>query len=130
MANIPDDLHYSKDHEWIRVEGDIGTVGITDHAQNQLGDIVYVELPRVGDSLEAGGVFGQVESVKAANDLYSPVSGEVTELNETLNDDPEQVNKDPYGAAWMLRLRLKTAGEVDKLMNAAEYEDYTKKITE
>ena len=130
MANIPDDLHYSKDHEWIRVEGDTGTVGITDHAQNQLGDIVYVELPRVGDTLEAGGVFGQVESVKAASDLYCPVSGEVTEINETLNDDPEKVNKDPYGDAWMLRLRLRDAGEVDKLMNAAEYEDYTKTLTE
>ena len=130
MANIPDDLHYSKDHEWIRVEGDAGTVGITDHAQGQLGDIVYVELPRVGDSFEAHQEFGQVESVKAANALYCAVSGEVTEVNETLNDDPEQVNKDPYGAAWMMRLRLKDAGEIDKLMNAAEYEDYTRKLTE
>ncbi|HKP73736.1 MAG TPA: glycine cleavage system protein GcvH [Pyrinomonadaceae bacterium] len=130
MANIPENLHYSKDHEWIKVEGDTGTIGITDHAQGQLGDIVYVELPRVGDTFEAHEVFGQVESVKAANDLYCPVSGEVTEVNETLNDDPEQVNKDPYGAAWMLRVRLKDAGEVDKLMNAAEYEDYTKKLTE
>ena len=130
MANIPEDLHYSKDHEWVRVEGDTATVGITDHAQGQLGDVVYVELPRVGDTFEAHEVFGQVESVKAASDLYCPVSGEVTEINDTLNDDPEKVNKDPYGDAWMLRLRLKDAGEVDKLMNAAEYEDYTKTLTE
>ncbi|HYO99472.1 MAG TPA: glycine cleavage system protein GcvH [Pyrinomonadaceae bacterium] len=130
MANIPDDLHYSKDHEWVRVEGDTATVGITDHAQGQLGDVVYVELPRVGDTFDAHGVFGQVESVKAASDLYCPVSGEVTEINETLNDDPEKVNKDPYGDAWMIRLRLKETGEVDGLLNAAEYEDFIKSLTE
>ena len=130
MANIPEDLHYSKDHEWVRVEGDTATIGITDHAQDRLGEIVYVELPRVGDTFEAHEVFGQVESVKAANDLFCPVGGEVTEVNETLNDNTEYVNKDPYGAAWMLRVRLKDAGEVDKLMNAAEYEDYTNKLTE
>ena len=130
MANIPEDLHYSKDHEWIRVEGDTGTIGITDFAQNQLGDVVYVELPRVGDTFTAHEVFGQVESVKAASDLFCPVSGEVTEVNEMLNDNTELVNKDPYGEAWMLRLRLKDAGEVDKMMNAAEYEDYIKTLSE
>ena len=130
MANVPEDLHYSKDHEWVRVEGDTATIGITDHAQGQLGDVVYVELPRVGDTFDAHGVFGQVESVKAASDLYCPVSGEVTEINETLNDDPEKVNKDPYGDAWMIRLRLKVPGEVDGLLNAAEYEDYIKTLTE
>ena len=126
MANIPEDLHYSKDHEWVRVEGDAGVIGITDHAQGQLGDVVYVELPKVGDTFEAHEVFGSVESVKAVSELYCPVSGEVTEVNEALNDTPETVNSDPYGGAWMIRLRLKSSGEVDKLMTAAEYEDYTK----
>jgi glycine cleavage system H protein len=126
MSNIPEDLHYSKDHEWVRVENDIGTIGITDHAQHALGDVVYVELPKVGDRFAASEVFGSVESVKAASELFSPVGGEVTESNETLNDSPEKVNADPYGAAWMIKVRLSNAGEVDKLMNAAEYEDYLK----
>jgi len=130
MANIPENLHYSKDHEWVRIEGDTGVIGITDHAQHQLGDVVYVELPKVGDSFDAHEVFGSVESVKAVSELYCPVSGEVAEVNESLQDDPEKVNTDPYEGAWMIRLRLKTAGEVDKLMNAAEYEDYTKAETE
>src|SRR5919199_4206719 len=124
MANIPEDLHYSKDHEWIRVEGDAGTVGITDHAQHSLGDVVYVELPKIGERVAAGESFGSVESVKAVSELFSPVSGEVTEVNETLNDEPEKVNADPYGAAWMIKVRMSSPGEVDKLMNAAEYEDY------
>ena len=126
MANIPEDLHYSKDHEWVRVEGDVGTVGITDHAQDSLGDVVFVELPRVGDRFEAHESFGNVESVKAVSELYCPASGEVTEVNEALQDEPEKVNTDPYGAGWMIKLRLNDRGEVDKLMNAAEYEDYTK----
>ncbi|HEX8071792.1 MAG TPA: glycine cleavage system protein GcvH [Pyrinomonadaceae bacterium] len=126
MANIPEDLHYSRDHEWIRVEGDVGTVGITDHAQKALGDVVFVELPKVGDRFEAGKSFGTVESVKAVSELFSPVSGEVVEVNESLADEGEQVNSDPYGAAWMIKLRLSDPGQVDKLMNAAEYEDYTK----
>ncbi|MGI9105392.1 MAG: glycine cleavage system protein GcvH [Pyrinomonadaceae bacterium] len=130
MSNIPENLHYSKDHEWVRVEGDTGIIGITDHAQHQLGDVVYVELPKVGDSFEAHEVFGSVESVKAVSELYCPVSGQVTEVNESLQDDPEKVNTDSYEGAWMIRLRLKAAGEVDKLMNAAEYEDYTKAETE
>ncbi|HYY41387.1 MAG TPA: glycine cleavage system protein GcvH [Pyrinomonadaceae bacterium] len=130
MANIPEDLHYSKDHEWIRIAGDIGTVGITDHAQHSLGDVVFVELPRVGDRFEAHEAFGNVESVKAVSELYSPVAGEVVEVNETLQDDAEQVNKDPYGAAWMIKLRISDMGAVDKLMTAAEYEDYTKAETE
>jgi glycine cleavage system H protein len=126
MANIPEDLHYSKDHEWIRVEGDAGTVGITDHAQHSLGDVVYVELPKVGDKFMAHESFGNVESVKAVSELFCPVSGEITEVNETLNDEPEKVNADPYGAAWMIKIRIEDAGAVDKLMNAAEYEDYVK----
>ena len=126
MANVPEDLHYSKDHEWIRMEGDTGTVGITDHAQHSLGDVVYVELPKPGDRFAAHEVFGSVESVKAVSELYCPVAGEVTEVNESLADDAEKVNTDPYGAAWMLKLKVSDPGEVDKLMSAVEYEDYIK----
>jgi glycine cleavage system H protein len=130
MANIPEDLHYSKDHEWVKVEGEIGTIGITDHAQDSLGDVVFVELPRVGDTFEVHQAFGNVESVKAVSELYCPVAGEVTEVNEILQDEAEQVNTDPYGAGWMIRLRISDLGAVDKLMTAAEYEDYTKAETE
>ncbi|MBA3321245.1 MAG: glycine cleavage system protein GcvH [Pyrinomonadaceae bacterium] len=130
MSNIPENLHYSKDHEWIGVEGDTGTVGITDHAQHALGDVVYVELPKVGDQFESHQSFGSVESVKAVSELYMPVAGEIVEVNESLQDEPEKVNTDPYGAAWMVRVRITEAGAVDKLMTAAEYEDYTKAETE
>jgi glycine cleavage system H protein len=126
MANVPEDLHYSKDHEWIRVEGDIGTIGITDHAQNSLGDVVYVELPKVGESFSAHEAFGSVESVKAVSEIFTPVGGEITEVNESLQDESESVNKDPYGAGWMIRLRMSNPGEVDSLLNAVEYEDFTK----
>lgn len=126
MANVPEDLHYSKDHEWIRMEGETGTIGITDHAQHALGDVVYVELPRVGDRFAAHEVFGSVESVKAVSELYCPVAGGVVEVNESLADDAEKVNSDPYGAAWMIRLKVSDPGEVDKLMTAVEYEDYIK----
>ena len=124
MANIPEDLHYSKDHEWIRVENEVGTVGITDHAQHSLGDVVYVELPKIGERVAAGESFGSVESVKAVSEIFTPVGGEIVEVNETLKDEPEKVNADPYGAAWMIKVRISNSGEVDKLMNAAEYEDY------
>ena len=130
MANIPEDLHYSKDHEWIRVEGDMGTVGITDHAQHSLGDVVFVELPRVGELFESHESFGNVESVKAVSELYCPVAGEVTAVNDVLRDEAEVVNTDPYGAAWMIKLRIRDPLEVDRLMTAAEYEDYTKAETE
>jgi glycine cleavage system H protein len=130
MANVPENLHYSKDHEWIRVEDGVGTIGITDYAQNSLGDVVYVELPKVGDTFEAHEPFGSVESVKAVSELFTPVAGEVVEVNETLQDSPEKVNTDPYGDAWMIRLRLKNAGDVDGLLSAAEYEDYLKSETE
>ena len=130
MSNVPENLHYSKDHEWIRVEGGVGTIGITDYAQNSLGDVVYVELPKVGDSFEAHEPFGSVESVKAVSELFTPAAGEVVEVNETLQDAPERVNTDPYGDAWMIRLRLKNAGDVDSLLSAAEYEDYLKSETE
>ena len=126
MANVPENLQYSKDHEWLRVEGDTGTVGITDHAQNSLGDVVYVDLPKVGETLAAHGTFGSVESVKAVSELYLPVGGEVTEVNESLQDEPEKVNTDPYGEGWMVRVRLADKGEVDSLLTAAEYEDYLK----
>jgi glycine cleavage system H protein len=126
MANVPEDLHYSKDHEWIRVEGDVGTIGITDHAQNSLGDVVYVELPKVGESFSAHESFGSVESVKAVSEIFTPVGGEITEVNESLQDEPEKVNTDPYGDGWMIRVRMSNPGEVDSLLNAVEYEDFTK----
>ena len=124
MANVPEGLYYSKDHEWLRVEGETGTVGITDHAQNSLGDVVYVELPKKGESFSAHDTFGSVESVKAVSELFLPVAGEVTEVNESLTDEPEKVNTDPYGEGWMLRVKLSNRGEVDSLLSAAEYEDY------
>ncbi len=130
MANVPEGLYYSKDHEWLKVEGDTGTVGITDHAQNSLGDVVYVELPKEGEKFAAHDTFGSVESVKAVSELFLPVGGEVTGVNESLNDEPEQVNNDPYGAGWMVRVRLSDRGEVDGLLSAAEYEDYIRSESE
>jgi glycine cleavage system H protein len=126
MANVPENLHYSKDHEWISVEGDVGTIGITDHAQNSLGDVVYVELPKVGENFSAHEAFGSVESVKAVSEIFTPVGGEIVEVNDSLQDEPEKVNTDPYGEAWMIRIRMSNPGEVDSLLNAAEYEDFTK----
>lgn len=130
MANVPEDLHYSKDHEWVRVEGDVATVGITDYAQNSLGDVVYVELPKAGEEFAANESFGSVESVKAVSEIFSPVSGTVVAANELLNDEPEKVNVDPYGEGWMIRVRMSHPGEVDSLLTAAEYEDFTKAETE
>ena len=126
MANTPEDLSYTKDHEWVRVQGDQATVGITDHAQNQLGDVVYVELPKVSDSFEAAEPFGSVESVKAVSEIYMPLGGTVVEVNEALNDAPERVNEDPYGAGWMIKIRMDNASQIDALLTAAEYEDYIK----
>lgn len=122
--NVPEDLLYTKDHEWLRRQGDSGdsgVVGITDFAQHQLGDVVFVELPAVGARLTQGQVFGAVESVKAVSDLFAPVSGEVTELNLDLSNHPEAINKDCYGAGWLLRVRLTNAAEVDKLLSPAAY---------
>jgi glycine cleavage system H protein len=130
MANVPEQFHYSKDHEWISVEGDIGTIGITDHAQHSLGDVVYVELPKVGDKFEAHEAFGSVESVKAVSEIFCPVSGAVVEVNESLQDEPEKVNSDPYGAAWMIRIKMSNRSEVDSLLTATEYEDFTKAESE
>ena len=117
--SVPQDLQYTKSHEWVRQEGDTATIGITDHAQDELGDVVFVELPSEGDTFDAGDSFGTVESVKAVSDLYAPVGGEVIEVNSALEDAPEQINEDPYGEGWIVRLR--TSGEVD-LLSAEEYE--------
>ena len=130
MANVPEDLHYSKDHEWVRVEGDVAVIGITDYAQNSLGDVVYVELPKPGEKFEAHESFGSVESVKAVSEIFTPLSGEVVEVNESLADEPEKVNTDPYGAAWMIRMRMNNPGEVDSLLSAIEYEEFTSGETE
>ncbi len=121
MSNIPADLLYSKSHEWVRVDGDTVTIGITDHAQEELGDVVYASLPAVGRVLAAEDVFGTVESVKAVSDLYSPLAGEVVEVNSALEDDQTAINGDPYGAAWMLKLRLSDASQLSSLMDADAY---------
>lgn len=126
MANTPEDLNYTKDHEWVRVKGDQATIGITDHAQKQLGDVVYVELPKVGDKFEVTEPFGSVESVKAVSEIYMPLTGSVVEVNQNLNDSPEKVNEDPYGDGWMIVLKMDNPAQVDGLLNSAEYEDYIK----
>lgn len=124
----PAGYKYTKEHEWISVEGATGTVGITDYAQNSLGDIVFVELPKVGDALEAGKIFGSVESVKAVSDLYSPVSGTVTAVNEELKDAPERVNADANNT-WMLKVEIKDAKELDGLLSAVDYEKFVSEET-
>jgi glycine cleavage system H protein len=130
MANVPEDLHYSKDHEWVRVDGDQAIIGITDYAQNSLGDVVYVELPKAGEEFAANEPFGSVESVKAVSEVFTPIAGAVVQINESLADEPESVNSDPYGAGWMIRLAMSNPGEVDSLLTAAEYEDFTKAESE
>ena len=119
---VPTDLRYTKDHEWVRVDGDEAVVGITDYATNQLGDIVFVELPDVGRTLSQAATFGVVESVKAVSDLFSPVSGEVTSGNDALAAAPELVNSDPYGGGWMIRVKLANPTEVDELLDAPAYD--------
>lgn len=126
MANTPEDLSYTKDHEWVRVKGEEATVGITDHAQQQLGDIVYVELPKVGDKFETSEPFGSVESVKAVSEIFMPLSGTVAQVNDTLNDSPELVNEDPYGDGWMIRIKIDKPSQVDALLTSIAYEDYIK----
>ncbi|MEO6393505.1 MAG: glycine cleavage system protein GcvH [Pyrinomonadaceae bacterium] len=130
MSNIPENLHYSKDHEWLSLEGDVATVGITDYAQNSLGDVVYLELPKVGEPFNAHESIGSVESVKAVSEIFTPVGGSVVEVNEALNDTPELVNSDPYETAWMVKLKLSNPGEVDRMLTAAEYEDFIKAESE
>lgn len=122
--NIPENLRYSKDHEWVSVDGDTATIGITDYAQHSLGDVVYVELPKAGEAFGAHEAFGSVESVKAVSEIFTPIAGEVTEVNEGLNDTPEVVNNDPYEGGWMVKLKMANAGEADALLNAVEYEEY------
>jgi glycine cleavage system H protein len=123
MSNIPENLRYSKDHEWVLVEGDVATIGITDYAQSSLGDIVYIEFPAVGDNFSSHEAFGSVESVKAVSELFTPVAGEVLEINEGLNDEAEKVNSTPYDA-WMVKVKMANAGEADAMLNAVEYEEY------
>jgi len=123
----PQEFLYTKEHEWIRVDESVGTIGITDYAQKELGDIVYVELPKPGDHVIAGEAFGTVESVKAVSEIYSPVSGEVTAANPKLQNNPEMLNADPHGDAWLIRVRLSDRSEIDKLMTADEYEVYVQK---
>ncbi|QEL23256.1 glycine cleavage system protein GcvH [Bosea sp. F3-2] len=122
------ETRYSKDHEYIRIEGDVGTVGISDYAQSQLGDVVFVELPSVGKALSKGGEAAVVESVKAASEVYAPVSGEVVEVNAELEGAPGTVNEDPAGKGWFLKIRIKDAAELDGLMNEAEYQNYVKTL--
>lgn len=121
--NIPQELKYTKDHEWVKIDGDIAIVGVTDFAQGELGDIVYVEVETVGDTLDREEVFGTVEAVKTVSDLFSPLSGEILEFNESLEDAPEKVNSDPYGDGWMVKIRMSDSDEVNDLLSAQEYKD-------
>ena len=121
--NIPQDLKYTKDHEWIRVEGDTVTIGITDFAQSELGDIVYVEVETVDETLDKEEVFGTVEAVKTVSDLYLPISGEIVEFNESLEDEPEKVNSDPYGEGWMIKVKFSDESQLEELLNADAYKE-------
>ena len=120
----PTNFHYTKEHEWVRVEGDIGVVGITDHAQQELGDIVYVDLPKVAATVEQGKTMASVESVKAVSDVYAPVSGEVVEVNGLLATSPEKLNEDPHGDAWLVKIKLSAPNEIKELLSAEDYQNY------
>ena len=120
--NVPADLKYTKDHEWVKIEGDVATIGITEFAQSELGDIVYVEIETIGESIEQEEVFGSVEAVKTVSDLFMPLSGEILEFNENLESNPELVNSDPYGEGWMIKVKLSDASQIDSLLDAAAYE--------
>lgn len=122
MSNVPTELKYSKDHEWCRLDGEYAYVGITDFAQGELGDIVFVDVPTVGETLAAGEVFGTIEAVKTVSDAFLPVGGEVVEMNEAVDADPSLVNKDPYGEGWMVKVKVSDASELDGLLSAGEYE--------
>lgn len=124
MSDYPETYRYTKEHEWVAVDGDTGTVGITDHAQKELGDIVYVDLPRAGTRVEAGKSFGSVESVKAVSEVFSPVTGEVVDINADLADAPEKLNEDPHGAAWLVKIKLADMGEIEKLLSLDDYQAY------
>ena len=121
---FPEDVKYSKEHEWVLVEGNVATVGITDYAQDQLGDIVFVELPAVGDKVSREDAFGVVESVKAVSDIYAPVTGKVLEVNDDLPDNPEILNEDPYGDGWSIKIEMSDPDEIDDLLSSTEYEEY------
>ena len=121
--NIPQSLKYTKEHEWVREDGDTVTVGITDHAQGELGDIIFVEFPEIGQKIERDDPFGTIEAVKTVADLFAPISGTVIEINETLDDSPESVNQDPYGDGWMVKVSVSEAGELDSLMSADQYQE-------
>ena len=121
--NIPAELAYTKEHEWTRIEGDVAVIGITDYAQGELGDIVYVELPEVGTQISMGDSFGTIEAVKAVSDLFAPLSGEVIEINESLNDTPEKINQDPYKEGWMIKLKISDADEKEELLDSQQYEN-------
>lgn len=127
---FPDDLRYTKEHEWVRVDGDSGTIGITDYAQDMLGDVVYLDLPAAGATVAQHDKMGEIESVKAVSDLYSPVSGEIVEVNQDAVDTPELVNNEPYARGWMIKVRLSDAGELDALLSAEDYEALVDKIME
>ena len=130
MSNIPADLRYTKEHEWVSVAGEVATIGITSHAQDQLGDVVFVELPQVSAKLHAGQTFGTVESVKAVSDIYSPISGDVVEINEELIDAPEKINEDPHGDGWLVKAKIANKAELDSLMSAEDYQQYVGAETE
>ena len=122
--SYPETFKYTKEHEWVNLQGEQGTIGITDHAQEELGDIVFVDLPKVGSSVTKGQTFGSVESVKAVSDIYSPVSGEVTAINDLLQKSPEKLNEDPHGDAWLIRVKLASSSEINELMSSADYQKY------
>ena len=124
MTSYPEKYRYTKEHEWVLVEGEHGTIGITDHAQHELGDIVFVDLPKTGATATKGQTFGSVESVKAVSDIYAPVSGEITAVNELLARQPEKLNEDPHGEAWLIKVKLASPEQINELMNAANYQKY------
>ena len=123
--NIPEGLKYTKDHEWVKVEGNIGTVGVTDYAQGELGDIIYIDVTTVGNDVAAGDAFGTIEAVKTVSDMYAPVSGKIAEFNSAVNDNPASVNQDPYGAGWLVKIEIFNMGDLDNLLSP---EDYKKQI--
>lgn len=125
--NIPENLYYTSEHEWARIEGDTAIVGITDYAQQSLGDVVYVELPDVGTELKKGVEFGSIESVKAVSDIFSPVSGEVIEVNEEISDHPEYINQSPYDKGWIIKIKMSNPDEVKELMNSTQYKEMVEK---
>lgn len=120
MSNIPENLKYTAEHEWVKIDGDVATIGITDFAQSELGDIVFVEVPEIGDNLEANNTFGTIEAIKAVADLFAPLSGEVTEINESLEEEPEQINQDAY-EGWILKMKISDVSEIDNLLSAEKY---------